>query len=172
MEEEKHPGGRPIVWDDNKKQTAFETIIERIANGESLREIVLNSPREEIPSFPTFFQWISQNKELSKQYACACEIRSEILFDEMLYISDNTEEGEVLTEKENGTVEKKTGDMTQHRKLKIDTRKWILSKMNPKRFGDKLDITSKDESISTPVNQAEILESIKSVLNGGSIPES
>lgn len=172
MEEEKNGVGRPVVWDPDKKEKSFETIIERIASGESLREIILNSPREEIPSFPTFFQWISQSKELSKQYACACEIRSEILFDEMLFIADNTEEGEVLTEKENGTVEKKTGDMTQHRKLKIDTRKWILAKMNPKRFGDKLDITSKDEPINPSIDQKEILNNITKVLNGGSIPES
>ena len=44
--------------------------------------------------------------------------------------------------------------------------------MNPKRFGDKLDITSKDEPINPSIDQKEILDNITKVLNGGSIPES
>ncbi len=44
--------------------------------------------------------------------------------------------------------------------------------MNPKKYGEELDLTSKDESINKPVNATEIMENITKVLNGGSIPES
>jgi hypothetical protein len=40
--------------------------------------------------------------------------------------------------------------MTDHRKLRVDARKWVVSKMNPKKYGDKVEIdhSSKDGSMS------------------------
>ena len=33
-----------------------------------------------------------------------------------------------------------TGDMIDHRKLQVDARKWALARMNPKKYGDKVDL--------------------------------
>ena len=38
-------------------------------------------------------------------------------------------------------------DMIQHRRLQIDARKWVLAKMNPKKYGDKVDLTSDGEKL-------------------------
>jgi hypothetical protein len=43
-----------------------------------------------------------------------------------------------------------TGDMIRHRQLKVDALKWVVSKMLPKKYGDKIDITSGNEKISQP----------------------
>ncbi len=68
--------------------------------------------------------------------------------EEILAISDETQEGEIRTERADGTVEIKKEDMLGHRKLRIDTRKWLMAKMKPKKYGDKIDMTSNGESLT------------------------
>jgi hypothetical protein len=36
--------------------------------------------------------------------------------------------------------------MVQKQKLRMDTRKWLLSKMAPKKYGDKLELSGDDKS--------------------------
>jgi len=166
-------GGHPIVWDEAKKNEAFEKIIERITNGESLRQIIYNADRNVFPTFNLFFKWLAQNKELAYQYGQACEIRSEFVFDEMFEIADDSSKDIQEVELPDGRfVDKVDYEHIQRSKLRIDTRKWALSKMNPKKYGEKLDLTSKDESINKTANVDEIMENITKVLNGGSIPKS
>lgn len=80
--------------------------------------------------------------------------------EEILYISDNTEEGETIVEKldkdGNAYTETRTGDMLGHRKLQIDTRKFLMAKMKPKRYGDKLDLTSGGEKLERGTSLEEI----------------
>lgn len=99
----------------------------------------------ETPAPETFYKWISNNETRAKDYARACESRADLIFEEILYIADNPQEGTTTKETEKG-VEVITGDMIQHRRLQVDARKWILSKMNPKKYGDKLDVTTDGES--------------------------
>lgn len=63
--------------------------------------------------------------------------------DEILDISDTPENGVIITDKATGR-ETKTGDMIEHRRLKVDTRKWYLSKLAPKRY-DKPQTDTKDD---------------------------
>lgn len=109
----------------------------------SFNEAVEASPISRV----TFYQWIARDKELQSLYNYAREIRSDILFEEIIDISNNTEEGEEIITKPSGT-EFKRGDMIRHRQLKIDARKWVVSKMNPKKYGDKLDVTTNGEKIN------------------------
>ena len=77
------------------------------------------------------------------QYARAREIGYHGLFDEMLEIADTTHEGVKTVQKATG-IETTTGDMIEHRRLRVDTRKWMLSKALPKIYGDKLAHTGAD----------------------------
>jgi hypothetical protein len=86
----------------------------------------------------TFYTWITKFPELDRLYNYAREVRSDVLFEEIIEIADTPEEGEVMTEKPTG-IERKVGDMTEHRKLKIDARKWVVAKMQPKKYGNKSD---------------------------------
>lgn len=38
--------------------------------------------------------------------------------------------------------------MTDHRRLKIDARKWVVARMLPKKYGDKIDITTDNKPIN------------------------
>lgn len=85
--------------------------------------------------------------------------------EEILYIADNTEEGETIVIKEdregNPITETRTGDMLGHRRLQIDTRKFLMAKMKPKRYGDKLDLTSDGEKLGVAVTPEQADQLLK-----------
>lgn len=124
----------------------FTTICEQIETGRSLRSILKED--ENMPSSSTFFIWLKEDELKSKRYELATDLRTDILFDEIIEIAYNTEEGTTTKETERG-VEITTGDMLGHRRLKIDALKWSLSKLNPKKYGDKTDITTGGEKLQS-----------------------
>ena len=63
-----------------------------------------------------------------------------------LIIADTQHEGEIVTEKPDGTVERRREDMLGHRKLQIETRLKLLAKWDPRRYGDKLQVESKNRT--------------------------
>lgn len=146
-QEEKNLGGRPVTWTEELKQSAFEKIIDRISNGESLRSILQNADRTEYPSFPNFYKWLSENEGFDKQYVRACEVRAEIMFDEMIEIADDGSNDYMTVTRGDITYEQENREVTNRSKLRIDSRKWILSKMNPKKYGDKVDLTTNGHNL-------------------------
>ena len=75
------------------------------------------------------------------RYARAREIGCHALADETRAIADTPIEGVVTTTKlsREGDLydEKRRGDMIEHRRLQVDTRKWLLARMLPAVYGDK-----------------------------------
>lgn len=134
------------------KEKVFNKIIDAIADdGRPIRDIL----REKwTPSTSTFFEWLEADEEKAKRYARACEIRADVLFDEMLTIAFTPEIGETVKMVQKGNrkeMEKTKGDMLGHRKLKVDTIKWALAKMAPKKYQDRLDVTSDGEKINSSI---------------------
>jgi hypothetical protein len=119
-------------------------ICKRIAQGETVRSIGAD---EKMPSAATIYNWLldEDKKEFLEQYEAAKNIQAELMFEELLEIAD-----------ESSTViigdDKSDGARVQANRLRVDTRKWYLSKVLPKKFGDKLDMTTnhKDLPVSTP----------------------
>lgn len=123
--------GRPSLYTDELAQR----ICERLAAGESLLSICESDP--DMPAESTVRLWALDDREgFSARYARAREIGYLHMGDELLTIADTPQEGITVTEKATGT-ETRTGDMIEHRKLQVDTRKWMLARMLPKVFGDK-----------------------------------
>lgn len=125
-------------WTDDKRKEAMEIICHEIAvNNKSLRKIIRETDRKHVPEMPTFMEWLIEDKEIANQYARATEIRAENIFEEILEIADDTS---------NDTLINKEGDeylnqeFVQRSRVKIDARKWMLSKMMPKKYGDKQEI--------------------------------
>lgn len=99
----------------------------------------------------TFDAYVTGSDEVSiaraKRYAHAREKRAEMLFEEMLEIADTPKEGVTTRIDKDGNFITEHSDMLGHRKLQIDTRKWALSKMLPKKYGEKLDVTTDGEAL-------------------------
>jgi len=135
-------------------EEVFTKICEEIETGRSLRSILKED--ENMPSSSTFFIWLKEDALKSKRYELATDLRTDILFDEIVEIAYNTEEGTTTKENAKGEIETTTGDMLGHRRLKIDALKWSLSKLNPKKYGDKLDMTSGGEKLQTPPSSINV----------------
>lgn len=141
-----------MAYTEERKEKVFRKIIDIIANeGRSVRDIL---KEKWAPSPSTFFQWLEDDEKKAKQYARACEIRADVLFDEMLSVAFTPEIGETLKVVQKGSnkeIEKTKGDMLGHRRLKVDTIKWAISRISPKKYGERLDLTSKGAKIdATP----------------------
>jgi len=132
-----------MAYSEKEIVEIFDLVLLRIESGESIRDILLDNT---MPSSRTFFKWLSLDAEKVKQYEISMSFRDDKLFDEIVNIAYNTEEGTTKKETEKG-VEITTGDMLGHRRLKIDALKWYLSKRNPKKYGDKLDMTTGGEKL-------------------------
>jgi len=122
--------GRPSDY----TQELADRICEQLADGKSLRTVCL---ADEMPSKATVFSWLRTKPEFLDQYTRAKEESADALTDEMLDISDDATNDwmERHGESEGWQL---NGEHIQRSRLRIETRKWIASKLKPKRYGDKL----------------------------------
>lgn len=100
-----------------------------------------------------FYRELSVNKDLSDHYARVKEDISDALFEEIIEIADTEEEGEEVETITNGkrvTTIVRKNEKHRQRQLRIDARKWVVAKMNPKKYGNKVDVTSDGEKIQAP----------------------
>jgi hypothetical protein len=138
-----------MAYTEENKEEIFNKIIAEIADeGTPVRTIL---KRKGMPSSSTFFIWLDEDDFKSKQYARACEMRAEVLFDQMLQIAFTPVEGETKKIVKKGKVqetETTKGDMLGHRRLQVDTIKWSISKLAPKKYGDKMDVTTAGDKIN------------------------
>ena len=118
-------------------------ICERIADGESLRSICLD---DAMPAKSSVFKWLREHEAFSDHYARARETQADSLADEITHIADTPLVGITRKTDEEGNTEITEGDMIQHRRLQIDARKWIASKLKPKKYGDRTTLAGDDES--------------------------
>lgn len=137
------PVGRPSTF----SQELADVICERLVGGESLRRICLD---EAFPDKVTVGRWLLKLDAFRTQYTRARELQADTLFDESLDIADETEIGEVRTTKADGSIETRTEDMLGHRRLRIDTRKWMAGKLAPKKYGERQTVEHTDPDGNNP----------------------
>lgn len=129
-----------MAYSKEDKEDIFNTIFKTIEDGKSLRYALSKIPL----STKTFYEWLEKDEEKVKLYARATEERAEAILDEMIDIVDNnTNDVNVL---EDGK-EVVNNDVIQRSRLRYDARKWLVSKLNPKKYGDKIDMTTGGEKI-------------------------
>ena len=120
-----------MAYSTEQIESIFSEIVKQISEGNSLRAILRQST---MPSSRTFFKWINEDEEKVKQYARGCNERSEMIFDQILTIADATEDDVIINEEGKPVT---NHNVIQRDRLRVDARKWALSKMNPKKYGDK-----------------------------------
>jgi len=123
-----------------KKESLFDDIITDISdNGKSL----ISSLKGRMSS-QTFYDMLEKDSEKSKRYARATDERADLMADEILTISDNV--GKDLVTLPDGR-EIVDNAVVQRDRLRVDSRKWLLAKLRPKKYGDQIDVTSGGEKI-------------------------
>lgn len=128
--------GRPTIY------TALlaNEILRRLSLGESLKKICDD---ETMPHRDTVHVWLLEKdkQDFSDKYARARELQAAFLFDETLELADNAVDDIV------GGDDKGDTARVNARKLQVDTRKFYISKVLPKLYGDKLDVTTDGKPI-------------------------
>ena len=109
--------GRPTDYNEEKALA----ICDKIINGMSVRKICAE---EDMPSVKTLFRWLDAHEEFRQQYARARDIQGEMEFDEIIDIADLPIGADMAT--------------IAAARLRVDTRKWIVSKKLPKKYGEKI----------------------------------
>lgn len=111
-----------------------DEILSRLCEGESLRSICED---EDKPSAGTVIGWVVEDREgFSERYALARQAQAHRWADEILEIADDGRNDVHLGEK--GPV--LNSDVIQRSRLRVDTRKWLLSKLLP-TYADKVEMT-------------------------------
>ena len=79
------------------------------------------------------------------QYAKARELQADTIFDEMFDIADDGSNDWMLKKSGDDEIEVLNHEHVQRSRLRIDTRKWALARMAPKKYGEKLETTLKGD---------------------------
>ena len=140
----KKPVGRPPMYSKDK---AARICIEIATTTRSLKDICDSNPT--FPDPRTVYKWLSLNEEFRQMYQSAKQDQAQILADELIAIADTPKHGQVITawpgQKDRAGNPKpkeiKVADMIEHRRLQIETRRWLLSKLRPREYGDKIEVT-------------------------------
>lgn len=135
--------GRPSKF----TQQIAETICERLSLGESLRSICRD---EAMPGQTTVFRWLSDDETFRKQYTHAREVQADSWADDIIEIADD---GLNDTYKDAEGIERTNADVIARSRLRVDTRKWLMARMAPKKYGDKItqEVTGADGAPLVPV---------------------
>lgn len=134
--------GRKLDYSDD----IGNRICHRLMDGESLRTICADP---EMPARSTVHLWLIENPHFADQYARAREAQADTYADEILDIADDGSNDFVERERPDGTTyEAVDQENIQRSKLRVDARKWVAAKLKPKKYGDKIDVTSGGEKLA------------------------
>ncbi|MGM5020196.1 terminase small subunit protein [Tardiphaga sp. 367_B4_N1_1] len=125
--------GRPS---DFSAEIAKE-ICSKLAEGRTLRDVCRD---DGMPSESTVRTWALDDREgFSAQYTRAREIGYMSMADELMEVADDGSNDWMERNDEDGqSTYVLNGEHVQRSRLRVDTRKWMLSKALPKVFGDKI----------------------------------
>lgn len=139
-------------------------ICAEIAQGKSLRTICAANDK---PAVSTVFMWITRHPEFAEQYTRAKEDQATAMAEEIIDIADDGTNDWMAVNRGGNVAWVANGEALQRSRLRVDTRKWLMSKMVPKKYGERL--TQEHEgglslTLSVP-------DGIKGVLFGGQKPD-
>lgn len=95
----------------------------------------------------TFYNWLDASPVNNQRYARAREMQADLLVEQIIEISDDSRHDTLMTEK--GEVENK--EWVNRSRLMVDSRKFLAAKLRPKKYGDKLDVTSNGNELKPVV---------------------
>lgn len=102
------------------------------------------------PNPDTIYRWLAEHKEFSDQYARAKHFQVGVIIDEILDIADDTAQDTISDEHGNTRYNK---EHIHRSRLRIDTRKWLASKLVPKIYGKYPEIYSIQHEHKTIIEQ-------------------
>lgn len=135
-------------------QILADSVCALLEDGKSLRAACKELG---IPASNVHF-WAKENADFAAQYARAREAGYALLADELIDIADE-KEVQARYEEEDVTLDLSPTAIARNR-LRVDTRKWMLSKMLPKVYGERLEPIDVNHGVQEDSPLAKIFEQI------------
>ena len=117
----------PAVATKPTKQELIDDVLGGMHEGLSLRQSCLAAGT----NTPTFLGWVAADSKLAEHYVHAREALLDKMADDTLSIADQAVGSTDTGQTDSGAVAKQ--------RLQVDTRKWLLSKLAPKKYGEKIE---------------------------------
>ena len=143
-------GGRPSEYTPE----IAEAICIRLASGESLRSVCTSG---DMPDKTTVLRWLARNEEFRTQYARSKEESAEAIAEEYFDILD-----EMPPAKADGSLDSAAVAWAKNR---ADGRKWYLSKIMPKKYGDKVQTEHSGSIQLTDLTEEDLDRRIEALKN-------
>jgi len=93
----------------------------------------------ELPTAWTFYEWKAAHPHIENLYNRARDVQFDIGAEDLETISAETLPGIIkvtrISDKDGTTTETREVDAIERAKLRIETRKWLLAKLRPKKYG-------------------------------------
>jgi hypothetical protein len=161
-------GGRPTTYSDD----VADKMCDMIAEGWSVRQICM---QDGMPEQATFYRWLLNQPWLQDKYARAKEAQMDHFNEEIIDIADDGSNDWIERERQNGSTFVALNEEALGRaRLRIDTRKWLMAKHKPRKYGEKLAVGGADDlppvamqqTINVAVLSLEQLEALQAALVG------
>lgn len=132
--------GRPTKYDP----IIADNICEQIATTSKSMKTICN---DLVVPVGTVLGWLGKEKQFQENYARAKDQQADLLAEEVLEIADDGTNDYMTIVKGDVSYNVEDREVVSRSKLRVEARKWIASKLKPKKYGDKLDVTSDGEKL-------------------------
>lgn len=134
--QEKKKNGRPTLYNEKLAKKMCEKIASDSRSvGRLCREV------DFFPHEDTFYNWLKLHQKFAELYVQAKRQQVNILIEEIVEISDDTKHDTITKTNKNGDeYEVCNNEWVNRSRLRVDTRKWIATKLVPRLYGDKTQV--------------------------------
>ncbi len=146
-----------MALNKNRKYTArrAKRICQELMKGKTLTKI---SEEEDMPSLPSIYSWLNpyhpqHHPEFLEAYKIAREVQAEVFADEIIDISD------IIDADDPNAIDDQV--RIARAKLRTDNRKWMASKIYPKKYSDKVQLTGANEEPLIPKEVKLVVNFVK-----------
>ena len=147
-------------------------IIDRVLDGlRSGTPLTVICREEGMPDDDTIRRWAEKDDDLLRAIARARDTGHDVIAMEALAIADDAANDTIKTEH----GDKPNSEWITRSRLRVDTRLKLLAKWNPKRYGDRIDVTSGGEKIQREAGETEKFSRLAALMeekrNAGLLPD-
>lgn len=129
-------------------QDKADEIIDWISQGKTLREWCRI---EGNPSFRAVYDWCDKDEEFASRFARARDVGHDMIAEECMEIIDTEAEMAESWSENGGSKHRDSAHVTWLRN-RAEQRLKLLAKWNPRKYGDKIDVTSKGDKVGLAIN--------------------
>lgn len=140
-------------WAEDWKEQFLERVIDGVRSLESIAK------DKDMPHKDTIYKVLREDSEFADDYARAREARADKMLEDVFDIADDNE-GDIRQLSDGREILNK--DHIQRSRLRVDTRKWAMAKMAPKKYGDKIDLTV--DMKGAPLSEQEQRDRIEALI--------